>query len=210
VRDQAAKPSEDKGNFMAITADLVKQLREITGIGMMKCKEALQATGGDIEKAVDHLRKQGLRSADKKAGRETAEGVIASYIHSNNKIGVLVELKCETDFVARSDDFRQLGRDLCMQVAATKPLCVSRDEVPEDVLERERDIYREQFKDKPAQAVDKIIEGKLVAFFKERCLLDQPFVKDPKTSVADHVKAAVAKLGENITVTRFVRLEIGE
>jgi elongation factor Ts len=195
---------------MAITAEAVKTLREITGIGMMKCKEALAATDGDVEKAVDHLRKQGLKTADKRAGRDTAEGVIASYVHSNNKIGVLVELKCESDFVARSDDFRQLARDLCMQVAASKPVAVSRDQVPADVVAREREIYAEQVKGKPPQAVEKILEGKLDAFFKERCLLDQPFVKDPKVTVTDHIKSIVAKLGENITVGRFVRLQHGD
>jgi elongation factor Ts len=195
---------------MAITAEAVKTLRETTGIGMMKCKEALAATDGDVEKAVDYLRKQGLKTADKRAGRETAEGVIASYIHSNNKIGVLVELKCESDFVARSDDFRQLGRDLCMQVAASKPLAVSRGQVPADVVAREREIYVEQIKGKPPQAAEKILEGKLDAFFKERCLLDQPFVKDPKVTVTDHIKSIVAKLGENITVGRFVRLQHGD
>ena len=195
---------------MPASAAQVKQLREMTNIGMMKCKEALEATNGDLEKAVEYLRKQGLKTAEKRAGRETSEGVIASYIHSNGKIGVLVELKCETDFVARSDDFRQLGRDLCMQVAATRPIAVSRDEVPADVVEREREIYREQVKDKPPQAIEKIVEGKLGAFFQERCLLDQPFVKDPKTSVGDLIKSLIAKLGENITVGRAVRLELGE
>ncbi|HUT33347.1 MAG TPA: translation elongation factor Ts [Planctomycetota bacterium] len=195
---------------MAIGAEAVKQLRDITGIGMMKCKEALEATQGDIEKAVEHLRKQGLKTAEKRAGRETSEGVIASYIHSNSKIGVLVELRCETDFVARNDGFRQLARDLCMQVAATRPVAVSRDQVPADLVEKEREIYREQVKDKPPQAIEKIVQGKLDAFFKERCLLDQPFVKDPKTSVADHIKSLVAKLGENISVGRFVRFQMGE
>jgi len=195
---------------MAITAQQVKELRERTGLGMMKCKEALQATDGDLDKAVEYLRKQGLRTAEKKAGRETSEGVIASYVHSNSKIGVLVELRCETDFVARSDDFRQLGRDLAMQVAAAKPVAVSKDDVPEDVLERERAIYREQFKDKPPQAIEKIVEGKLQAFYKEHCLLDQPFIKNPKVSIEDHIKSVIAKLGENITVARFVRFELGE
>jgi len=195
---------------MAITAAAVKQLREMTGIGMMKCKEALQAADGDLEKAVEHLRKQGLKTAEKKAGRATSEGIIGSYIHSNKKIGVLVEVRCETDFVARGDDFGQLCRDLSMQIAATKPIAISRDEVAAGVLEKERDIYREQFKDKPAQAIEKIVEGKLEAFFKERCLLDQPFVKEPKTSVADHIKSIVAKVGENISVARFVRFELGE
>ncbi len=195
---------------MAISAQQVKELRDRTGLGMMKCKEALQATDGDLDKAVEYLRKQGLRTAEKKAGRETSEGVIASYVHSNSKIGVLVELRCETDFVARSDDFRQLGRDLAMQVAAAKPVAVSKDDVPEDVLERERAIYREQFKEKPPQAIEKIVEGKLQAFYKEHCLLNQPFIKNPKVSIEDHIKSVIAKLGENITVARFVRFELGE
>ncbi len=195
---------------MAISAETVKQLREMTGIGMMKCKEALEATQGDLEKAVEYLRKLGLKTAEKRAGRETSEGVIASYIHSNAKIGVLLELRCESDFVARNDEFRQLARDLCMQVAATRPIAVSKDQVPPEVVAKEREIYAEQVKDKPPQAVEKIVAGKLEAFFKERCLLDQPFVKDPKTTVADHVKSLIAKLGENITVARFVRLQLGE
>ncbi|MFP4055464.1 MAG: translation elongation factor Ts [Candidatus Brocadiia bacterium] len=195
---------------MAIGAQLVKQLREMTGLGMMKCKQALEQTEGDIEKAVEYLRKQGLATAEKKAGRETKEGIISSYIHSNHKIGVLVELNCETDFVARNDEFRQLARDLCMQVAASKPIYTAPEDVPQEVMEKEREIYREQFKDKPPQAIDKIVEGKLGAFYKEACLLEQPFVKEPKTSVGDLVKSMVAKLGENITVGRFVRMEIGE
>ena len=195
---------------MAITSEAVKQLRERTGIGMMKCKEALEATGGDTEKAIEYLRKQGLKSADKRAGRETSQGVIASYVHSNNKIGVLVEVKCETDFVARNEEFRQFARDLCMQVAATRPVAISQDQVPATVVEKEREIYREQVKDKPPQAVEKIVEGKLQAFFKERCLLDQPFVKDPKMTVTDLLKSLIAKLGENIAISRFVRMELGE
>ncbi len=194
---------------MGITAQQVKELRDRTGLGMMKCKEALQATDGDMEKAIEYLRKQGLRTAEKKAGRETSEGIIASYVHSNAKIGVLVELRCETDFVARNDEFRQLGRDLAMQVAAARPIAVSKDDIPEDVLERERAIYREQFKDKPPQAIDKIVEGKLQAFYKERCLLHQPFIKNPKVSIEDHIKSVIAKLGENITVARFARFELG-
>jgi len=195
---------------MAISAETVKQLREMTGIGMMKCKEALEATGGDVEKAVEHLRKQGLKTAERRAGRETSEGIVAHYIHSNSKIGVLVEIKCETDFVARNDDFRQLARDLCMQVAATRPIAVSKDQVPAELVDKEREIYREQVKDKPPQAIEKIVQGKLDAFFKERCLLEQPFVKDPKTTVADLIKSLVAKLGENIAIGRIVRLQMGE
>ncbi len=195
---------------MAITAALVKELRERTGIGMMDCKRALEETDGDIEKAVDHLRKQGLAAAAKRAGRETSEGYVASYIHSNGKIGVLVELKSETDFVARSDEFRALGRDLCMQVAAARPQWATPEDVPEDVLGKEREIYREQFKDKPAQAIEKIVEGKLRSFYEDHCLLSQKFVKEPKTTVGDLVKQMAAKVGENVSIGRFVRLEIGE
>ena len=195
---------------MAITAAVVKELRERTGIGMMDCKRALEETDGDIEKAVDHLRKQGLAAAAKRAGRETSEGYVASYIHSNGKIGVLVELKSETDFVARSDEFRALGRDLCMQVAAARPQWATPEDVPEDVLEKEREIYREQFKDKPAQAIEKIVEGKLRSFYEDHCLLSQKFVKEPKTTVGDLVKQMAAKVGENVSIGRFVRLEIGE
>jgi elongation factor Ts len=195
---------------MEITAERVRELREKTGIGMMKCKEALQATNGDLEKAVEHLRKQGLAAADRKAGRSTKEGIIASYIHTNKRIGVLLDLRCETDFVARNEEFQQLGRDLCMQVAATRPLCVAKDEVPADLLAKEREIYVAQFKDKPPQAIEKIVQGKIDSFYKERCLLEQPFVKDPKTSVGDLIKGFVARLGENISVGRFVRMELGE
>ncbi len=195
---------------MGIPASLVKELRERTGIGMMDCKRALEETEGDIDRAIEHLRKQGLAAASRKAGRETSEGIIASYIHSNGKIGVLVELKCETDFVARNEEFQALGRDLCMQVAAARPQWVAPEDVPEAVLEKEREIYRVQFKDKPPQAIDKIVEGKLRAFYEEHCLLSQKFVKEPKTTVADLIKQMIAKLGENISVGRIARLEIGE
>ena len=195
---------------MAVTAALVKELRDRTGIGMMDCKKALQETGGDIEKAIDYLRKQGLAAAAKRVGRETSEGYVASYIHSNGKIGVLVELRSETDFVARNEEFRALGRDLCMQVAAARPQWVVPEDVPDDVLDKEREIYREQFKDKPAQAIDKIVEGKLSSFYEEHCLLSQKFVKEPKTTVGDLVKQMAAKLGENVSVGRFVRIEIGD
>ena len=195
---------------MGVSASLVKELRERTGIGMMDCKRALEETGGDIDRAIVHLRKQGLAAASRKAGRETSEGIIASYIHSNGKIGVLVELKCETDFVARNEEFQALGRDLCMQVAAARPQWVAVEDVPEAVLEKEREIYRVQFKDKPPQAIEKIVEGKLRSFYEEHCLLSQKFVKEPKTAVGDLIKQMIAKLGENVSVGRFARLEIGE
>ena len=195
---------------MAITAALVKQLRDMTGLGMMDCKKALQETDGDLEGAVDYLRKKGLAGAAKRAGRETSEGFVASYIHSNGKIGVLVELKCESDFVARNDDFRALGRDLCMQIAAARPQWTSPEDVPEDVLAKEREIYAEQFKDKPPQAIEKIVEGKMRSFYEDNCLLNQKFVKEPKTTVGDLIKQFAAKTGENVQVGRVVRLEIGE
>ena len=193
-----------------ITAELVKKLREKTGLGMMQCKEALSASGGDIEKAVDWLRKKGLDAANKRTGRATNQGLIGHYIHVNGKIGVLVEVNCESDFVARSDDFKELVKNICMHVAATNPLAVSPDQVPADVVEREKAIYAEQVKGKPAQITEKIVEGKLKKFFAERCLLEQPYVKNTDVSVGDLVKEAIAKIGENITVRRFVRYEIGE
>jgi len=195
---------------MAISAEVVKALRDKTGLGMMKCKEALVASDGDQEKAIEYLRKQGLKTADKKAGRATQQGAIGSYIHANGKIGVLVELACETDFVAKSDDFQALLKDLCMQVAATSPLAVTPDGIPQQVKDKEREIYAEQMKDKPARVLDKIIEGKLKAFYQERCLLHQPFVKEPERTVEEVIKAAIAKLGENIAVKRFCRMQLGE
>jgi elongation factor Ts len=197
-----------------IDAKTVMRLRSETGAAMMDCKSALAESGGDIEKAKDWLRKKGKQIAEKKAERETKAGTIASYVHLGGKIGVLVELKCETDFVAKNDEFQALARDLCMQVAAARPIAVSRERVPADVIEREKTVYREsdQLKGKPAQMIDKIIEGKLEAFFKEKCLLDQTFVKDPsgKTTVRDLLQAASGKMGENIQVGRFARFELGE
>ena len=193
-----------------ITAELVRKLREKTGLGMMQCKEALAATDGDMEKAVDYLRKKGLDTAGKRAGRATNQGLIASYIHVTGKIGVLVEVNCESDFVARSDDFKELVKNVCMHVAATNPLAVSADQVAADVVAREKSIYAEQVKGKPAAITDKIVEGKLKKFFAERCLLEQPYVKNTDQTVGDLVKEVIAKLGENISVRRFVRYELGE
>jgi len=193
-----------------ITASLVKELRDKTGLGMMTCKEALMACEGDTEKAIDWLRKKGLDAAGKRTGRATKEGAVGSYIHMNGRIGVLVELNSETDFVARSDDFQQLLRDLCMQVAATAPLAVSSEDVDEAVIAKEREIYADQVTDKPAEVIEKIVEGKLKKFFKEQCLLEQPFVKDPDVTVGDLIKNVMAKIGENITVRRFTRYQLGE
>ena len=195
---------------MEISAAQVKKLRDLTGAGMMECKAALTEANGDIEAATTILRKRGLASATKKAGRSTNEGLIGNYIHMGGKIGVLVEVNCESDFVARTEDFQNLAREVAMHIAAASPQYVKRDEVPADVLERERAIYRDQVKDKPAQVIDKIVEGKLNSFYEQVCLLDQPSIRDPKQTIGQAVQAAIAKLGENISIARFVRLKVGE
>ena len=199
---------------MASPAEMVKDLRERTGAGMMDCKAALEAAKGDLQGAVEYLRKKGLADAAKKAHRDARDGVVASYIHSGNKIGVLVEINCETDFVARTPDFQQLVKDVAMQVAAANPTYVSREDVPGDVLDKEREIYREQMADqkKPPQVIDKIIEGKLEKFYAESCLLEQPFIKDSsgKSRVKDLVDQATAKLQERVVVKRFARFQVGE
>ena len=197
---------------MAITASLVKELREITGAGMMDCKAALAETNGDLEKAIDYLRTKGMASAAKKAGRVAAEGAVGSYIHAGGKIGVLVEINCETDFVARTDDFQNLMREVMLQIAAASPQYVSREAIPLAVLDKEREIYRAQMEQsgKPPAVVDKIVEGKLSSFYEQMCLVDQPSIRDPKTTVGQMIKALVAKLGENISIARFVRYKVGE
>jgi len=176
----------------------------------MNCKEALHAAGGDMDKAVDYLRKKGLDAASKRVGRKTSEGSVGSYIHVNAKIGVLVEVNCETDFVARGDDFKGLVKNLCMHIAASDPISISPGDVPAEVVEKEKEIYRAQVKNKPPEVTEKIVEGKLKKFYSERCLLEQPYVKNPDQTVGDLVKEVIAKLGENITVRRFVRYELGE
>jgi len=199
---------------MASSAEMVKDLRERTGAGMMDCKAALDATQGDLQGALEYLRKKGLADAAKKAHREARDGVVASYIHSGGKIGVLVEVNCETDFVAHTPDFQQLVKDIAMQVAAANPTYVSREAVPAEVLDKEREIYRQQMADqkKPAQVLDKIVEGKLEKFYTETCLLDQPFIKDAsgKSKVKDLIDQATAKLQERVVVRRFSRFQIGE
>src|SRR5215211_4471483 len=195
---------------MEINAAQVKKLRDATGAGMMECKAALTEAGGDIEAAITLLRKRGLAAATKKAGRSTSEGLIGHYIHMGGKIGVLVEVNCESDFVARTDDFQALAREIAMHVAAASPQFVRREEVPADLLERERAIYRDQVKDKPAQVIDKIVEGKLGSFYEQVCLLDQPSIRDPKMTIGALVQQAVARLGENISIPRFVRFKLGE
>lgn len=194
-----------------VSTDLIKDLREKTGAGMMECKKALTESNGDFEKAVDILRQKGLSTALKKAGRTASEGLIDSYIHMG-KIGVMVEVNCETDFVARTDDFRELTKDIAMHIAATSPLYLSKDNVPQDAIEREKEIYRAQVKDKPTHVVEKIIEGKLEKFYTEACLLEQFFVKDPeqKQRISDIITEKIAKLGENIILRRFVRFQLGE
>ena len=197
---------------MAITAEMVKELREKTGAGMMDCKRALQETNGDFETAVDLLRQKGLAVAAKRESKVASEGVIASYIHTGGKIGVLVELNCETDFVARTDEFQELGHDIAMQIAWSNPSCVRREEVPQDVIEKEREVYREWAKNqgKPPQAVEKIADGKIESFYSTNCLLDQPFVKDGDLTVNDRIVEVMGRLGEKIAVKRFVRFRVGE
>ena len=197
---------------MEITAQMVKELRERTGAGMMDCKRMLVETGGDIEKAIEGLRKKGLAQAAKKAGRITAEGAVGSYIHAGGSIGVLVEVNCETDFVARTDDFQDLVRDVAMHIAAADPRFVRKEEVTQDVLDQEREIYRDQAlaEGKPENIVDRIVEGKLGKYYGESVLLEQPFVKDPDHTVGEYLAAKIGKIGENIQVRRFARFKLGE
>ncbi len=197
---------------MEITAQMVKQLRERTGAGMLDCKNALNETKGQLEAAVDFLRKKGLAAAAKKAGRVTAEGAVGSYIHAGGKIGVLVEINCETDFVARTEQFQDLVRDIAMHIAAAEPRAVRREEVTQEDLDRERAIFRDQAlaSGKPANIVDKIIDGKIEKYFSEFVLLEQPFVKNPDITVGQLVSETVAKIGENIQVRRFSRFKLGE
>ncbi|MEE9159067.1 MAG: translation elongation factor Ts [Gammaproteobacteria bacterium] len=197
---------------MNVTAAMVKELRETTGAGIMDCKEALTASNGSIQEAVDHLRKKGLQAAAKRSARHTSDGMVGSYIHSGGRLGVLVEVNCETDFVARNDEFQALVRDLAMQIAASDPLYVSRDDIPEDVIAKERYILEEQAKTagRPEQVIAKIVDGRLQKYFQEVCLLDQPFVKDSSITVRDLLAEKIAKIGENITVSRFARFALGE
>ena len=196
---------------MTVTAEMVKELRERTGAGLMDCKRALAETGGDMEKAIDTLRQKGLATAAKKSGRVASEGIIGSYIHMD-RFGVLVEVNCETDFVAKTDDFKGLVKDIAMHIAAANPAYVSRDAVPQDVIDREKEIYKGQVTNKPAQVIEKIIEGKLEKFFSDTCLLEQIFIKDPdqKQKIKDLVTEKISKVGENIVVRRFVRYQLGE
>lgn len=195
-----------------ISATLVKQLRDRTGAGMMECKAALKEANGDLEEANTILRKRGLAQAAKKVGRSTSEGVIGSYIHLGGKIGVMVEVNCESDFVARTDDFQNLVKEVAMHIAAASPTYARREDVPADVIERERAIYRAQMENsgKPANVIEKIIDGKLNAFYEQTVLIDQASIRDPKLTVGQVVTAAIAKLGENIAIPRFARFKVGE
>lgn len=194
-----------------ISATMVKELRERSGAGIMDCKEALTECGGDMEKAADFLRKKGLATALKRAGREASEGVIQSYIHMGGKIGVLVEVNCETDFVAKTPDFQEFAKNIAMHIAAASPLGVVAEDIPADVLEREKDIYRAQAKEmgKPDNMIEKIVEGKLNKFYKDSCLLNQMYVRDTTLTIADVINDMVAKTGEKISIKRFARFQIG-
>jgi elongation factor Ts len=196
---------------MKITAKRVNELRQRTGIGMMDCKKALQETDGDIEKAIVYLRKKGFDRAKEKMERETTEGVVGSYIHSDNKLGVLVEVNCESDFVARNEEFQKLVKNIAMHIAAADPKYVNSEEIPEDVIEKEKEIILEQFKDskKPPEILDRIVQGKLKKFYSEVCLWNQPYIRDDKITIEELVSSYITKFGENIQVKRFARFSIG-
>ena len=197
---------------MEVSANMVKELREKTGAGMMDCKKALAETGGDFQKALDFLRQKGLATAAKRAGRVASEGRVGSYIHAGGKIGVMVEVNCETDFVAKTDDFQAFAKDVAMHIAASNPSYVRREEVTADVLDREKEIYRAQARDakKPEKVMEKIVEGKLEKFYGEVCLLEQAFVKDPDITIQDLLNGLIGKLGEKIEIRRFTRYQVGE
>jgi elongation factor Ts len=190
--------------------DAIKKLRFKTSAGMMECKEALKESGGDIEKAVEILRKKGIAKAAKKASRIAGQGLVESYIHAGNRIGVLIEVNCETDFVARNHEFKKVVKELAMQVAAANPLYVSREDVTEDAIKKEKEIFRSQITGKPDNVADKIVDGKIEKYFSEVCLLEQPFIKDPNVKIKDLITQLIAKIGENIVIKRFIRYEVGE
>jgi elongation factor Ts len=196
----------------AISATMVKQLREKTGVGIMDCKEALSQSNGDIDNAVDFLRKKGLATAQKRAGRAMSEGLIQPYIHMGGKLGVLVEINSETDFVAKNDDFKEFAKNIAMHIAATNPVGIASDDVPEKVINKEKEIYRAQALElgKPENVIDKIVEGKLNKFYKDNCLLNQAYVRNPDVNISDLLNDLIAKMGENITIKRFVRFQIGD
>lgn len=197
---------------MEITAALVKELRERTGVGMMDCKKALIATDGDMDKAIDELRTKGLAKAAKKAGRIASEGVVTAYIHGGGRIGVLVEVNCETDFVGKTEQFQQLAHDIAMQIAASNPEYVSRTQIPESVIEHEKEVLKAQALEegKPEKVLEKMVEGRIDKFYKEKCLMEQSFIKDPDKTIEQLVHEAIARIGENISIRRFARYEVGE
>ncbi len=197
---------------MSISAADVKNLREKTGAGMMDCKRALQETNGDMDKAIDYLRKKGIEKVEKKAGRKTKEGIVQAYIHPGSRLGVLLEVNCETDFVARNDEFQSFVKDLAMQIAAAKPLVVKREDLPQEVVDKEKEIYLGQVKEqgKPDHIAEKIVAGKLEKYFQEACLMEQSFVKDPNKTIQELLTEKITTIGENIVIKRFVRYELGE
>jgi len=197
---------------MAISAADVQKLREMTGAGMMDCKKALTETGGDFDKAIDYLRTKGMQKVDKKAGRATDQGIIQAYIHPGSRLGVLVEINCETDFVARTETFLNFAKDVAMQIAAAKPVNVAREEISPAVIEHELEIYRAQAREqgKPENVIERMIVGKLDKFYQENCLLEQAFVKDPDRTIRDYLNETISKLGENMVIRRFVRYQLGE
>ncbi len=197
---------------MAVSTELIKELRERTGVGIMDCKKALIECNGDIEKAIEYLRKKGIATAQKRGARETKEGQIYAYIHPGGKIGVLVEVNCETDFTARTEDFKNFVKDIAMQIAAQNPIAIKREDIPPEVIEKEKEIYASQAREegKPEKVIEKIVEGKLKKFFTEACLLEQPFIKNPDITVQDLLNELIAKTGENIVIRRFVRYQLGE
>jgi elongation factor Ts len=194
--------------MVEISATLVKELRDRTGLPMMKCKKALETSGGNVATAEEALRKQGMKTEGRE-GRVVSEGAVGSYIHSNGKIGVMLEMGCETDFVARNEDFQALIKDVCMHIAALNPLCVCREDVAMEIVDKEREIYRAQMVDKPPAIQEKILAGKLDAFFKEKCLVEQPFVKDSSMTVQERVNSLQMRIGENLTINRFIRYQLG-
>ena len=196
---------------MDITAKMVKELRDISGAGMMDCKKALTECGGDMDKAMDYLRTKGIASASKKEGRATSEGLVSSYIHGGGKVGVLIEVACETDFVARTDDFQEFVRNVAMHIAAASPIAVTREEVDSTLIEKEKEIYREQMKEqnKPEAIINKIVDGKVDKYYSEIVLLEQKYVKDPDMTIADYVNSIIGSLGENMAIKRFSRFQIG-
>lgn len=197
---------------MTISAELIKDLRQRSGAGILDCQKVLKETDGDVEKAIESLRKKGLASAAKKQGRATSEGTVGCYIHTGGKVGVMLEVNCETDFVAKTDEFQALVRDIAMHITAANSQCISREEVPQEITDKEKEIYATQAKKsgKPEKIIDRIVEGKLEKFYGEICLLEQSFVKEPDSTIKDIVARAITKLGENITIRRFVRYQLGQ